>query len=68
MSDWSRAGSRHAETIMLMSLHVAVKIQAFSRASRAFGFANILRRSAKILPSLVGVVSGQRGIRVRRLR
>ena len=43
-------------------------IHAFFLASRAFGLGMALHRAAKSLYSLVGVVRGRRGIRVRRSR
>ena len=50
---------------MLKILHVASKIQAFLLASFSLIFELSLRRSAKSQPSLVGVVRGLIGIRVR---
>ena len=55
MSDWYRAGYWCMETLVLTSLHMTAEIQAFFRASHAFGFVIALRRAAKIPSSLVGV-------------
>ena len=63
-----RAGTQRTETLSLMSLHMYANIQAFFLASHEFGLGMDLRRSAKITSSLVGVVGGQRGIHMRRLR
>ena len=43
-------------------------IQELFLASHDFGLGMDIRRSAKSTSSLVGVVGGQRGIRMRRLR
>ena len=64
MSDWYRAGYWCMETLVLTSLHMTAEIQAFFRASHAFGFVIALRRAAKIPSSLVGVFRGRRGSRV----
>ena len=61
MRDWSLAGYRRAETLLSTSLHVVSKINAFFLASLAVGFGTDLRRAAKSLPSLAGVVRGQGG-------
>ena len=65
---WSCAGSWRADTLLLMSLHVASNTQEFVLASLDFGSGIALRRAAKSLSSLVRVVRGRRGICVRRLR
>ena len=61
MMAWSRAGSRSAETLLLMSLHMDSNIQALLLASFAFIFGTDLCRAEKSLPSLVGVVRVWRG-------
>ena len=50
------------------SLHVASEIHAFLLASCAFGSRIYLCRDAKRQSYIIGVVGGQRGSRVRRLR
>ena len=65
---WFCADSRRAETLLLTSLHVSSKIHTFFLASRAFGLGIAPRRPTKSLSSLLGVVRGRRGSRVRRLR
>ena len=49
---------------MLISLHIDSKIQYFFLAYLAFVFRINLRMVAKSLPSLVGVIEGQRGSHV----
>ena len=49
------------ETLLSTIFHVASEIHMFSLASRACSFEMALRRAAKILSSLVGVVGGRRG-------
>ena len=56
------------DTLVSTILHVDAKIQAFFRASCAFGFDISLRKAAKIMSSIVGVVRGQRGGRMQRPR
>ena len=65
MCNWSLAGYRRAETLLSTSLHAASKIYAFFRASRALGFGTALCRAVKSPSSLVGVVGGRRGSRLR---
>ena len=58
MRDWSRAGYRRAENLVLTSLQLASKIQALFLASLSIGFGIALCRAAKSLYYLVGVVGG----------
>ena len=61
MMVWPFAGSWRAETLSTTRLHVSAEIHSFFCASCARGFGTALRRSEKILSSLVGSVGGQRG-------
>ena len=60
MMVWPFAGTWRAETLSSTSLHVSAEIHSFFRASHAPSFGTALRRSEKILSSLVGSVGGQR--------
>ena len=53
------------ETLSFTSLHVAARIHTFSLTSRGLGFGMALRRAAKSPSSLVRVVGGRRGGRLR---
>ena len=64
MMDWSLAGSRHAETLFLMRLHMDSDIQVFFPASPSFSFGIYLRRAVKSLYSLIGVVGVRKGSHV----
>ena len=58
-------GSRRAETLSSMSLHVSAKIQAFCLASHVFALGTALRRAAKSSSILVGFTGGLTGHRFR---
>ena len=56
-------GSRSAETLSSMSLHVFSEIQAFRLASRGYAFRTALRRDAKSWSAHVGFTGGLTGHR-----
>ena len=63
---WIHARSLRVDNLFSMSLHMHSKIQSFFLSSRDFGFGVALRRTTKSPSSIIGLIRGRRGIRVRR--
>ena len=66
MRSCSIAGPWRAETLSFTSLYVSTNIHTFFLASRTFGFGMALSVDANGPSSLLGVVRGRRGGRMRR--